>query len=169
MPTKVVTVTFGPNQNGTVELNGTDTTFRILLNEFVINGVQGVDVGESFTLRLRDNGGGSGLCQNSFQQISDVRDIFGPNQGNFKPIGGQDIPVYIDASPTTYHEYNNPRVLCERACQTTKYSASPELFYRDGVTKPIFTSATVTLTLIYGPSTQNTTDYETIRRAFAGH
>lgn len=168
MPKRTITLTFTPSQTfNTINLDGIDTTYRIELREFIVNGVQGTDVGQVINLRLRDGSDGNSFVTESFQQIRETATNIGPNQNELSATNAGDIPLYLTSSPTTYQEYNYPRVLVEnRAVPSTKYALVPKLVFKNGITPPVFTSCTITLVLSWGPNNQSTNNYNTIKRAF---
>lgn len=168
MPDKIITVKFGPSELNTVNFDGQDTTYRLELREILISGIQGTDVGKSFTLHFKDQSGGYGnTVTESFQQVRGTGRTTGPNISEKSATGSKDIPIFIDQSPTLHIEYNFPHVLINQPVPSTKYCFTPSLvFSEDGITQPIFSSCVLKFFLRAGPNNQYTNDWNTIKRAF---
>ena len=168
MPDKIITVPFGPSELATVNFDGLDTTYRLELREIILNGVQGTDVGKSFTLHFQDGSGGTGsTVTESFQQVRPTGRAVGPNIGEKSATGSKDIPIFIDNSPLVHIEYNYPHVLINQPVPSTKYTFTPNLVLSsDGQTQPIFSSCVLKFCLSYGPNNQYSNYWPTIKYAF---
>lgn len=159
MPTQYVTIPIFFNQRKTYEICPNNTPVSVRLKQFVITGVQGTNVGDVFALRL-----GSGWVYESFYICRDNSVNVGPNPNVNKISGTKDIPLLIDASPTTSHEFNNPIILTNnRGMSNPTYILEPVIVLgNDGFTEPIYEKAVVVLEVDYKQDVYGTTDLSII-------
>jgi len=112
--------------------------FRVELEDYMINGVDAGDVGDCFLLRLNS----SWRSENFYFLTSKTLGGFEAAQA---PSMTQDLPLFIDASPTTHWNPSNPFIINRGVkIDNPEQNIMPEILMADK-SVPTYTSAWIRL------------------------
>lgn len=118
------------------------TLFRIELLNITVQGVQAVDVGMPWTLRVK-----GGWTNEQFLAVSFLPQTVNPNPNTQQVVFYHVIPIALNASPTTFIDFEKPKFLLkDKPFNSSNCLEQPKIVSAvDGVTTPFFTVATLCL------------------------
>lgn len=127
--------------------------FRIELLSVLINGVQAVDAGFDWSLRISP----FVATTNGSYKLIQFAPTFGINAGSERITGTKDISIPFTASPITYVEFEKPKLLHnDQNFQSVNMVLTPSIVSSlDGTTQPYYTSATLRMKFYYTRDVSN--------------